>query len=102
MITMTNAISSIYNAPIDNFSVKESLDHGNYVLGYTASLLYVMNGLATAVLVKEPISMRKQDLLKKNCSMASIPCFFGIHAEELVANHSKIPSDVEIITILSE
>ncbi|NHJ01135.1 MAG: hypothetical protein EAX86_03285 [Candidatus Heimdallarchaeota archaeon] len=99
---MNNAITEIYGMSIDNFLVKESLDHGNYVLGYTASLLYVMNGLAIAVLVKDPLSRKKQELLKKNCNVASIPCFYGKFVEELINNHSTIPSDIDVITVLSE
>ncbi|MHA2224046.1 MAG: hypothetical protein ACXAC8_02505 [Candidatus Hodarchaeales archaeon] len=49
------------------------LNEKNYVFGYTASLLYIMNGFAKAVFVLGSLTKRKYEILMNSCHQASIP-----------------------------
>ncbi len=54
-------------------SLKSAIDAGNYVHGYMASLVYVMNGLAKVVLVSNNLPEKDKEILSINCKISSIP-----------------------------
>ena len=54
-------------------SILWAIKAGNYVSGYTASLVYVMNGLARVVLVTDKLPMKNKKILSTNCKLSSVP-----------------------------
>jgi ribosomal protein L30E len=44
-------------------------------MGYSAALIYIMNGLAKAVYIIGKISSTKQEILSSNCQISSVPIF---------------------------
>ncbi|MFX0126464.1 MAG: hypothetical protein ACFFAE_22800 [Candidatus Hodarchaeota archaeon] len=51
------------------------LDEGKVIVGYSAALIYIMNGLAKAVYIVGKISSIKQEILSSNCQISSVPIF---------------------------
>ena len=63
----------IENPVITTESLKSAIETGNYVHGYMASLVYVMNGSAKAVLVSNNLPEIEKEILSTNCKISSIP-----------------------------
>ena len=61
------------NPVITTESLKSAIETGNYVYGYMASLVYVMNGLAKAVLVPNNLPEKDKEILSSNCKISSVP-----------------------------
>lgn len=53
--------------------LKSAVKTGNYVHGYMASLVYVMNGLAKVVLVSTNLPEKDKEILLSNCKISSVP-----------------------------
>ncbi len=69
--------------------------------GYTASLISIMNGSAKVLLILEPISKRKKEILSKNCNIASIPFFEFSTTNEDILLKELFPSDIKVLSIVS-
>ncbi len=61
------------NPVITTESLKSVIETGNYVHGYMASLVYVMNGSAKAVLVSINLPEKDKEILSTNCKISSVP-----------------------------
>lgn len=61
------------NPVITTESLKSAIETGNYVHGYMASLVYVMNGSAKAVLVSNNLPEKDKEILSTNCKISSVP-----------------------------
>ncbi len=61
------------NPVITSKSLKSAIKSGNYVHGYMASLVYVMNGSARVVLVSNKLPEKDKEILSTNCKISSVP-----------------------------
>jgi ribosomal protein L30E len=71
------------------------LEEGNYVTGYYATLVYVMNGLVKAVYVLDTFHKKKLEILTKNCKLESVPIF------EVQSPNEEL-KDVEVFAVIDK
>ena len=67
----------------------------NYVTGYTASLIYIMNGLAKVVYIIGNITKKEREIIESNCELTSIPIVN-------ITSTSDELEDIDVLTIVDD
>ena len=78
-------------------SIKDLIKNDQYIAGYRASLLYVMNGLAECVIISESLHPTHQTLLTQLCSSEAIPIFTSTDD-----TNEFLPPEIEVLTVVTE
>ena len=78
-------------------SIAQSVRDNQYVAGYRASLLYVMNEIAECVIISESLPLKHQAILFQMCIDAAIPIYAS--TDEIT---DSFPSEVDVLTVISD
>jgi ribosomal protein L30E len=100
-ISVLNTTNKILNDKNNfNFNNQEYLKDNNFIFGYTASLLTVMNGTAKVILVSERVSKEEREILANNCKITSIPLIEIEYIEKNTELRDLFPSGVEVLALV--
>ena len=97
IVTTNKTLDGKYDFKINN---QEYLNENNFIFGYTASLLTVMNGSAKVLLVSESISEEEREILANNCKITSIPLIEIKSTEKNKELRELFPSGVEVLALV--
>ncbi|PWI49092.1 hypothetical protein CEE45_02815 [Candidatus Heimdallarchaeota archaeon B3_Heim] len=93
---LQSSITSFEDEGISH-SLKEVIKNNQYVAGYCASLLYVMNGLAECVVITESLHRKHKTLLTQMCLSEAIPIFTSTDD-----TNKYIPPEIEVLTVVMQ
>ena len=85
-----------FNDTGNSTSIKKPIKSKKYVVGYHASLIYVMNGLAECVFISESLPRKQQSILTQTCTSGAIP--FYTSTDDI---KEFLFPEIDVLTVLS-